>query len=362
MLKPLLILASLILIFSSSKAQEKWSDNLEIGVHYGSGYVLPEYAFINLATERPSQNIEFQIQKNSTGKTDWERLYKYPSYGIRFMYTDLGSPDILGQVWAIYPYFQIQMAEYKKFKLVNETGLGYSRVNQKFDLEKNYWNVAVGSYGNIHFNTRFSLLYSITDRMKLSSSLSFDHFSNANTAEPNLGINYISWLGGLTYSIGKQSEKIEGDIFPKDKSIEKELVFSVGGKHSRALNSKYYLTNSLSFEFRKKYFRALHLGAGADLFYDTSVKDQLIENEKTYRNSDQFQTGFHISQTLIYHRFSLTIQEGTYLVLKEKVDGYSIYCRGIMKYRFTDHFTGRISMKSHLHILDYPEIGIGWIF
>ncbi len=361
MLRSLFISMSLVLVFSL-QAQDKWTDDLHLQFNYGQGYVLPEYDFINLLTQGPTEVYELSLLKQSNGNTDWQLIYKYPAFGVRFQYASLGNPEVLGELWALYPYFQIPIYEREKLEFNTEIGLGYCRVNQKFDLEDNFLNVAVGSYGNFHFNARFNLTYRISDRIHLGTSLSLDHFSNGNTSEPNLGINFLNVLGGLSYRIGDERERLSTELKPHEKTVERELAFALGGKHSRALASTYYLTNSVSFEMRKKYFRALHLGVGADLFVDRSVEDQLQKQERGFQGSDQYQTGIHISQTLVYNRISISLQEGIYLGLTEQVEKYTIYNRGIFKYRVTDHFSARLTMKSHLHILDYPEIGIGWIW
>jgi hypothetical protein len=342
-------------------AQDDWNDDLELEVNHGLGFVLPEYQFVNLITEDYAYNYEFSIRKNTYGKDAWQQLYKYPAYGLRFVYSSLGNDEVLGKLWGIYLYFQITIANFNRFKIINQFGLGYSRVNRKYDIEDNYLNVAVGSYGNIHFNTRFAATYQITDYLKINTSLSLDHFSNGNTAEPNLGINYITWMSGLSYAIGKQTPKGIPGLMEKDGSFEQELLAAIGGKHSRALASTFYRTHSLSYEVRKQTFRALHLGLGADLFYDSSVEDQLEKDGKEFQPINRFQSGIHFSQTIVYNRFSLTFQEGIYLGLTEKVNNYFMYNRGIAKYKLTDKVTARIVMKSHLHILDYPEFGIGVI-
>jgi hypothetical protein len=50
------------------------------------------------------------------------------------------------------------------------------------------------------------------------------------------------------------------------------------------------------------------------------------------------------------------------LGLKEMVGNHPIYSRGIMEYQINRHFLVRFAMKSHLHILDFPEIGFGYKF
>jgi hypothetical protein len=62
----------------------------------------------------------------------------------------------------------------------------------------------------------------------------------------------------------------------------------------------------------------------------------------------------------VYNRFSLILQEGIYVGLQNKGLGKAMYNRGIVQYRFTDHLMIRVAMKSHLHILDFPEIGLGF--
>ena len=87
-------------------------------------------------------------------------------------------------------------------------------------------------------------------------------------------------------------------------------------------------------------------------------------SQKDYRwkpkPSNSWQTGIHFSQSIVYNRFSITIQEGIYIGLKNHIYQKLMYNRGIVKYRITENFTLRLAMKSHLHILDYPEFGFGW--
>ena len=297
--------------------------------------------------------------KETTGKNSWEQAYNYPSLGFSFFYSTLGNDDVFGHEFALVPFFRINLIDRPKFKLYNQTGVGINYVTKKFDLVENYQNVAVGSHFNIHLNVRLGAKINLIKSASLLTGISFNHFSNANTGEPNLGINYINYFIGLEIPLSKKEEKLSKELPPNEKITNNELIYSFGGKHSRSLSSKYYFTSSVSFEKRKSFWRAFHLGIGADIFYDTSVEDQLEEVGKSYKSYYQFQTGIHISQSIVYNRFSITLQEGIYLGLAERVDKHIMYNRGIIKYWVTEHFSARLTMKSHLHILDYPEIGIG---
>jgi len=62
----------------------------------------------------------------------------------------------------------------------------------------------------------------------------------------------------------------------------------------------------------------------------------------------------------VYDRFSFILQEGIYAGLVDKVNNSFMYNRAILRWKFNDHFLMHVSMRSHLHILDYPEIGFGY--
>jgi hypothetical protein len=95
------------------------------------------------------------------------------------------------------------------------------------------------------------------------------------------------------------------------------------------------------------------------LFYDSSAESQIEADGGEFRKSYSYRTGFHVSQTLIYNRFSLTIQEGLYVFFPDHVLHKKIYNRGIIQFRISDRISVRLAMKSHLFVLDYPEFGIG---
>ncbi len=331
-------------------------------VNYHYGYNLPEYPFLVAITEDYVQSLDVCIFKETVGKNMWEQIYNYPEYGISLFYSSLGNDDILGREIAITYFFKVYLLSKNRFRLFNRIGIGIGYVTRKFDLEDNYLNVATGSHFNMHFNLRLGANYRLSDKFELNTGISLDHFSNANTSEPNLGINYLTAFGGLSYKLGKKYEKQKQELKPHIKKNKMSIFASFGGKHPRSLTSQYFLTSSVSFEFDKAFFRKFHFGIGADLFYDSSVKSSLIDAGEEHKNIYDFQTGIHLSPSLIYNRISISIQVGIYLLLTERVDNYLIYNRGLIQYEINDYFSIRLAMKSHLHILDYPEIGFGYKF
>ena len=341
------------------KAQSKFTDDLSVRAYYHYGFVIPEYQYFTYLVKDNVRSFELNLSKQTIGKNYWQQLYKYPEYGISIFYSTLGNDDVFGREIAFYPYFITHIISKKKFSLDNQIGMGLSYVTKRFDLDNNYQDIGVGSKMNIHFNFKLGGKYQLQKKVFLNSGIAFDHFSNGNLQEPNLGINYVTFYGGIGYLIGDQSEKISHQVEPHKPGNEFNVIYSFGAKHSRALQSNLYFTSSVSLELRRKLFRKFHMAIGPDLFYDSSAKTDM-QNVAVYKTIYNYRTGIHISQEFVYDKLSLVLQEGVYLLLVDKVNYNVMYNRGIIRYKISDQLFINISMKSHLHILDYPELGLGF--
>jgi hypothetical protein len=243
----------------------------------------------------------------------------------------------------------------------NQTGMGVSYVTRKFDPIDNYRNIAVGSHLNIHFNLKFGINYQVLERTNLHVGLSFEHFSNAKMRHPNLGLNYVTGYSGISYKIGQHYPIKTYELEPHRSKIVSELIFSCGSKRPTGLSSDSYFTSSGTFELKWQLFRAVHFGVGTDIFYDASTELEMSALEVDgYKNTYDFRTGLHLSQEFMYGRLSLIFQEGFYMGLVDKVKKRRMYNRGIVRYRVIQNCFVQLAMKSHLHVLDYPEIGLGY--
>ena len=192
--------------------------------------------------------------------------------------------------------------------------------------------------------------------------MSFDHLSNANTSDPNLGINSLTGFAGLQYNFGKHIEKTTQPLPPIVKTNSFEIFANIGGKQTRSISSDYYITSSFGANFYRNINRALNWGIGADVFYDSSMETQFknLNNPKEFKNFHQFQTGLNASFSVVYNHFSITLQQGVYIGLTRATNDYILYNRGVIKYFITEALAIKLAMKSHLHILDYPEIGVSY--
>lgn len=360
MFKSLLVVVILLWVNLSGCWSQKFSDNLKVSANFQYGFALPEYSFVSYFTDSYINSVEVNLTKETVGNNYWEKLYNYPEIGVSAYYTTLGNDSLFGRALALNYFFKLKMVDRGRFSFFNRTGIGLGYLTEEFDLDDNKSNVAIGSHLNVHFCFKLGFNYKMTDKFIFNGGMSFDHFSNGNTADPNRGLNNFTGYLGASYYLGNRTEKIKLAPDSLIKSNYWEVFANMGGKQPRSLSSGFYMTNSLSVSFSRSFFRAFHGSIGTDLFYDSSVESVLTDLGEAYKTADSFQTGVFIAQQFIYNKIRIGLVEGVYIGLMNKVYRKPIYTKAFIQYAVSDRFSVRITMKSHLHILDYPELGVGF--
>jgi hypothetical protein len=140
------------------------------------------------------------------------------------------------------------------------------------------------------------------------------------------------------------------------------FILALGTKNSKALIAEKFFVSSLSFEVKRSFWRIFSPGIGADLFYDSSTKRKFIAGDKVneYKSIHDFRTGLHLSQSIVYNQFSVTLQEGVYVLVKDTVFKNHMYNRLIVRQKVNQHLFFQLAFKSHGAVLDYIEFGIGY--
>lgn len=346
-----------------SFSQKMRYSNLHLNADYHYGFLLPEYNLFNYLTNDAIRGVEINLTKDLKGDKLWERVYHYPSVGLSFYYGSLGNDSVFGRLSTVYPYIYFPLIQKNHFQLSYKLGVGPSYVTKKFDLETNYYNIAIASHFNIWFRSALDFKYQISNVFSVSTGTAFGHFSNANLAEPNLGLNFWTFYAGADVNISKQTEKNK-DIIPGfKKKNEFAFIVACGGKHTRRFAPKSYFAGSLSGEYRRILAYKGALGLGADVFYDASIPDEMkLAGISDVKNIYKVKTGFHTSQELIVGKLSLIIQEGFYVGFTDHLNHHKMYNRGIIRYKFSDHLFVNMAMKTNLWILDVAELGVGYYF
>lgn len=350
-----------ILITSNLKAQNSHLNDAHLKADYHYGFLLPEYPFLNYLTNDGVKAFDIELTKDLTGKKLWERVYNYPSVGIAGYYGSLGNDTVFGKVFSLYPFVRFPLFERKKILFSSQIGIGLAYSLNKFDIENNYYNIAVASHFNIWFQAKLDFTYRVNDKFNFSLGTTFGHFSNANLEEPNLGLNFWTVYSGIDYYLRKKTERITCKIPDFKKKTEFAVIIAGGRKQTRRFAEQSYFAASVSGEYKRVFGYKFAAGGGVDIFYDASIPDEMrLAGIAEVKNIYKLKSGFHISQEFIVGKLSIIIQEGVYLGYKDYLYKHTMYNRGILRYKFSKHFFTDIAMKSNLNILDVAEIGLGY--
>jgi len=184
--------------------------------------------------------------------------------------------------------------------------------------------------------------------------------SNATTQFPNLGVNYVSIYGGLMSCFGAPFQKVVNDIPDHHQKINLSVTSFFGLRHLQYPNDKYYAVPSLSLDLTHQTFRLIYFGVGIDGFYDGSVKPRNLFKGAQFKSSYAFLFGAHFNQTLIYNKFSFTLQEGFYLIKHSEVDEKTMYNRVIFNYDLSKNISFKMALRTYFHDLRYLEPGISF--
>jgi hypothetical protein len=359
------ILAISVLLSSLGLFGQTVNDTLHTGFsismngHYG--FVMPEYSSFTLLTNEHVKSGEISIEKRLGTKNKWNAVYKYPTVGLTFFYTTLGNDEIHGSEYSLFPYIRLPLWERNRINLGATLGLGLSYVTKTYDAETNPLNVVVGQHLNVHFQAKVDLRYRLFEKVALQTGLCLGHLSNANTGEPNIGINNTTAYLGVTYTLSETKTLVSRELFEPSKKHFYEVALAPGFKSTRALRASKHFTFSATGDLWKPVSRIIAFGIGPDVFFDGSTETELLSDTETdYTPSMQWSTGVHMSFSMRYDRLRLILQAGIYVGLKNQVEKGSMYNRAMVRYDVGEQFFTYFAMKSHLHILDHPEFGFGY--
>jgi len=358
------ILIISIALFTSqlvySQDDSVWND-ISMSAHYHFGASIYSYSSFTLINNDYTRAFDLMIEKKTNGKSPWQSLYGYPTFGLALYGTSLGNDEVHGHEYAVFPWFKYHIIDTQRFSFSSLFGLGVGYATKKYDSETNPYNVAVGSHWNIHFQANFMAEMQITQKWAINAGLTFAHFSNGNSGEPNIGMNTLSLASGLSYQVGKQRERIKNPMPEADNRFFWEVGLAPGQKSSRALRQLTHFAISASGDVWKPLGHVFAIGIGPDLFYDSSAEIELLPNETVeYTPRAEWSAGLHLSVSLRYDKFRFILQGGSYVLMENLVFGNVMYNRAIFRYDIAKHFYAHFALKSHLEVLDYPEIGIGY--
>lgn len=179
-----------------------------LGAELRPEYVAPTHSFLsgrNHAHKRMtfalSEHLKYSFRFAPGSRSD--RIFGGVYQGFGLARYGFGNPDELGSPIAVYLFQGARIARIsRRLSFGYEWNFGLSFGWRPSDPERNPANQVMGSKTNAYLNADFYLDWRISPRLDLNAGLTLTHFSNGNTAIPNLGLNTLGAKVGLVYNFG----------------------------------------------------------------------------------------------------------------------------------------------------------------
>jgi hypothetical protein len=347
-------------------AQESsWKNRLytEGSIHYG--FVLPHSSSIAYFVNEHVTGFQLNIGLMTNGVKQWQQFYNYPRMGFGFYHSGLGNDEVYGKVNALYFYFDRMFINNKRhINFGNRISFGLGYINKRFDLENNYYDVAIGSKLNVYINYSLEGTIRIVPKLQMKLGLGFSHMSNGRFFEPNKGLNLITSLVGIQYAFSDPLQY----LLPKQQdnfTDKKNQVIVMGAWGQKQISRRFhdrYSVEALSGEYAHKISRTSWLGLSLNTYYDPSIKKELAMDSVKSSTSDLIRVSINLSYELSMGKVSYILQPGWYLKNSYTTPGIWSNRIGI-RYKINEHLLAGITIKAHwLAIADFIEWGIGYKF
>ena len=306
-------------------------------------------------------SYEMILGFKASGEKAWHQLYNNPAYGLGFFYSNLGFPDVLGEVRSGFLFFEVPLGNHHLIKRRINMSLGLSRLSQFYDPITNPENRFIGTPWNVHFNFKYGLRLILANRIELLPGVSFTHYSNGAYKMPNRGLNLFDLnLGMRVYAAAQPrsetSAKGPYEVTGGDK--QRFLLFYGTGLMQRDIGDPHYRAHTFSLAFDERTGPRCRWGVGLEVFYDEHARDLAVEQLMHPDFGDMIRAGGYVSHELIFNRMSLLFNLGAYVYYGQK-PARPIYKRAALRYDLGHGLFAHFGIKAHEGRADHMEWGLG---
>ena len=178
------------------------------------GYIHPHDENVEVLVHGPALGGEIALELGTDGSESWHIHHNFPDIGIAAQYLTLSNPEILGEMISLYPYINFPMVVTDWFSFYLKLGGGVALATKPTDIEgaieanrpicganglNKDFNFVIGSTANVILAGGATMEVRLSRNLRFTSDLIFNHYSNGNTVQPNMGLNLANVYVGLKY-------------------------------------------------------------------------------------------------------------------------------------------------------------------
>ncbi len=322
--------------------------------------------------------LSFQLQKQTTGKSVWEKNYGYPSYGFGIYSATFFNTSKLGTPIAAYLLFKAPFKRWNRLSFNYEGGFGLTFNWEGYNPSENSYNIALGANQSVFIDLGTCLTYAINCHYDLSVGYSFTHFSNGALKSPNYGLNTFAPKISVTYHPTRFVPPAEKEILPAFRQ-KTYLDFSIFGGAKNVLymgnnsdssanyQGSYYSVFGFNTLLSRQMTYKSKFGIGISLGYDGSHNSVIfVKGPKPEAGKGSWEDNLNLSiypsYELVIHHLSVVVQPGFYLFRKTMVNNKpATYQRLGLRYQLSNRMFAGICLRAYnYHVSDFIEWSAGY--
>jgi len=353
---------------SSLPTKSGFWNNASIGSRFYYGSYLTTKAKAEYIRDSYASYGELYLQFQTKGHNDWEKLHRYPQWGIGLMYGNTGSRQYMGRMTALYAYLNLPVIRRRIYNANFLVGTGPGLISKPFDINSNPKNTLIGTKLNAFINLGFQNEFRLSKNVYLNAGLNFLHLSNGGTTLPNLGINTPCLTAGIKYAFSKPDTSDIVSTVHYYKRLTFKVFTSVSLKQAPWIGGNHYLINVLQPEVTYRLKPKYSYGIGMMFTYNRSLDFFPLENPSyEKRGQKKLQIGTYAAYEHFFGRLSVPLQLGVYVYNKAKSP--LLFQQFGLRYRLQDKYSSVLNnlsaellLKSHMGQADFIHIGLGYTF
>ncbi len=396
-----LLTAVLCCTFASAQTLKTGNDRFAIKVQpfFGSYLDKNNHHFEKLGLVNLN-GMNLGIEFPSEQQRPWQQYLNNSTLGIGLSVIDWQS-EYLGKAVAMYPYLLIPAVRTEQFQFNFKVAGGLGVVNETWYTQEEHdpdryfddtamTNNVFGCFLNAYLSAGVNFNYAVTRNVALHGEVGYFHMSNGRTCMPNLGANVLYGGVGVVTTINPTETKdpIQFPDLPYKWALN---ITGAAGAHRAWMEYPRYLISSFHAGAVYSVNNWYGVGAGLDVFYNGAIDNNtgrsLYRQDRDYSFSDKLRAGIALNNEFRLGIVTAIVDWGVYLYNPSRnyydcnhpIYGYGKrplfydnedagtdeafhYIRFGMKYRVWDNLYLQASAKTHLHICEYVEFGVGYQF
>ena len=399
-MKRFLLLALSVMLLSNVAFAQHYktgNDRFSIKVQpFVGGYLSPNGNLEAIDPSAPT-GVNFGFELPSSQQYPWQQYLNNSTAGVGVSYIDYGD-KVMGKAVSVYPYILLNCVRTKHFELAVKlaSGLAYctetywtnTQTDNRDDVTAHF---TFGSHLNAYQCGGVNLNFPLTRNLALNGEIGFFHLSNGRTMEPNMGANILYGGVGVVATINPEEEKepIKFPRLPYRWSLN--VTLSAGSQSADLTDGRNFFINTFHLGAIYNVCNWYGIGLGADVFFNDAIGAEtnrgLFRSDIEYKQSDKIRAGVSINNELQFGRVTAMVDWGVYLYnparnlyndtgspyykVGEKrplfykmhragADEAWHYIRFGVKYRVWDNLYVQALAKTHMHIAELIEFGIGY--